>query len=206
MSSVFRPSRTYRTDPGTRGVRAQFQTLSEKAFGSMSPPGLCSNAHPPTAAPKWLAGPRPAGPLPGVGRVGSSLAELLRTQEVCRLCLPVWPFVPTPHFIALPSLPLIVSLIFCVQWAFTHPLLKVIKKNSEGFIHIAAGKGTGTHAQTEHSRAREAMCATGQPDSHSCLGRRASKACRVSKVCQEVSTTQAILPECDQRGGSKRVR
>lgn len=68
---------------------------------------------------------------------------------------------------------------------------------------MCRGKGHWDTAQTEHSSAREDMCTTGQPDSAAARGAGPARPAGVSKVCQGVSTAQAVLPECDQRGRSE---
>lgn len=64
----------HRPDPGTQGgVRAPVSDTRLESFWLRVTTQACApTASPPhTAAPKWLAGPRPVGPAPGVGAGGA---------------------------------------------------------------------------------------------------------------------------------------
>ena len=197
----------HRPDPGTqRGVRAPVSDTRLKSFWlHVTTQASALTVHPSTTAPKWLVGRRPAGPAPGVGAGGVQPGRAsVNPGDPPALSPQFGHSCPKSTFL-LPSRPsrTIVSLIFCVQWTFTRPLLKVIKKTQKTSFISPRERALGHCAQTAHSSAREATGAAGQPDSAAARGAGPARSAGGSEVCQAVSTAQAVLPECDQRGGFK---
>ena len=84
--------------------------------------------------------------------------------------------------------------------------LRSLKKNPEDFIHIATGKGTGTLCTNGTQRCLGSHVRHRPAGPAAARGAGPARSAGGSEGCQGVSTAQAVLPECDQRAGSKGIR
>lgn len=129
LSSVFRSSQTAQTRSWyPRQVCAPVSDTHLKAICLLVTTQTFAQS-PPLLRSRWQNRGQ-QDPLQGSGWMGSSVTELLRTQEICLLCLHSFGHShPNSTFLSYPCRSCtIIFLIFCVQLSFIHSLLKVIKK------------------------------------------------------------------------------
>ena len=143
-------------------------------------PGLCSDCPPPYRCSKVAGRTEASGTRSrGRGGWGPAWQSFWEPRRSAGSVSPVRPFSSQLHivFLSRPSRT-VVSLIFCVQWTFTRPLLKVIKKKL-GRLHSYVPRERALGHRTDRTQQCPGRHVYHRPTRlRGCPGRWASEACR----------------------------